>query len=120
MSSFIDKVLRQQTVKTLLALVLLTIFLLFANTLQARVYVYEVKTATNTFTTASKLQPDAFLYYNGGFDVIYSLKILAIYKDKDMAQAMRDFNLEKNNSNQFNHIKPDNHSIPKKPYYWWR
>ena len=43
----------------------------------ARVYVYEVTTAATRFQTASKLPPDAFLYYNGGYDVVYDLKVLA-------------------------------------------
>ncbi len=85
----------------------------------ARVYVYEVTTAATRFQTASKLPPDAFLYYNGGYDVVYDLKVLATYPDEKMAQALKDYNLEKNNSNSLNH-NPVPRNIPKKPYYWWR
>lgn len=85
----------------------------------ARVYVYEVTTAATRFQTASKLPPDAFLYYNGGYDVVYDLKVLATYPDEKMAQALKDYNLEKNNSNPLIH-NPVPRNIPKKPYYWWR
>lgn len=85
----------------------------------ARVYIYEVTTAATRFQTASKLPPDAFLYYNGGYDVVYDLKVLATYPDEKMAQALKDYNLEKNNSNPLNH-NPVPRNIPKKPYYWWR
>lgn len=85
----------------------------------ATVYVYEVTTETTRFQTASKLPPDAFLLYNGGYDIIYDLKILATYADKDIAQAMKDYNLEKNNSNNLIHT-PVPRNVPKKPYYWWR
>ena len=79
-----------------------------------------VKVAAAThFQTASKLPPDAFLYYNGGYDVIYDLKVIATYPDEKMDQALKDYNLEENNSNSLVH-NPVPRSIPKKPYYWWR
>lgn len=85
----------------------------------AKVYVYEVTTAATRFQTASKLSPDAFLYYNGGYDIIHNLKVLAVYADKDMDKALKDYNLEQNNSNSLIHT-PEPRNIPKKPYYWWR
>ncbi|MBQ3034332.1 MAG: hypothetical protein IJD28_08115 [Deferribacterales bacterium] len=85
---------------------------------EARVYIYEVTTASTRFQTASKLPPDAFLVYNGGHDVIFDLKVVAVYPDKDMAQALKDFNLEENNNNLLSTSVQRN--IPRKPYYWWR
>lgn len=98
---------------------LLFIIILSANLASAKVYVYEVTTQDTRFHTASKLAPDAFLYYNGGFDVIYNLQVVAVYDDKDMGKALKDYNLEKNNSNMLLH-KPVPKRIPRKPYYWWR
>ena len=46
-------------------------------------YGYEVVTETTTVQTLSKLQPDAYLKYNGGEDVIYRLTLLKVYRDKD-------------------------------------
>lgn len=101
------------------SLAALILFVILVQVAAARVYVYEVTTAATRFQTASKLPPDAFLYYNGGYDVIYDLKVLATYPDEKMAQALKDYNLEKNNSNALIHNSvPRN--IPKKPYYWWR
>lgn len=85
----------------------------------ASVYVYEVTTQTARFHTASKLPPDAFLYYNGGFDIIYDLQVVGVYPDKDMDKALKDYNLEKNNSNMLP-FKPLPKRIPRKPFYWWR
>lgn len=101
------------------SLAALILFVILVQVAAARVYVYEVTTAATRFQTASKLPPDAFLYYNGGYDVIYDLKVLATYPDEKMAQALKDYNLEKNNSNALIH-NPVPHNIPKKPYYWWR
>ena len=101
------------------SLAALILFVILVQVAAARVYVYEVTTAATRFQTASKLPPDAFLYYNGGYDVIYDLKVLATYPDEKMAQALKDYNLEKNNSNALIH-NPGPRNIPKKPYYWWR
>ena len=95
------------------------LLILLVQVAAARVYVYEVTTAATRFQTASKLPPDAFLYYNGGYDIIYDLKVVATYPDEKMAQALKDYNLEENNSNSFVH-NPVPRNIPKKPYYWWR
>lgn len=95
------------------------LLVLMVEVAAARVYIYEVTTAATRFQTASKLPPDAFLYYNGGHDVIYDLKVVATYPDEKMAQALKDYNLEKNNSNALIH-NPVPRNIPKKPYYWWR
>ena len=102
--------------------VIVSIFLLVictSSSVAAKVYVYEVTTATTRFQTASKLAPDAFFFYNGGFDVIHNLKVLATYADKDMAKALKDYNLEEKNSNTLIH-DPIPRSVPKRPYYWWR
>lgn len=101
------------------SLAALILFVILVQVAAARVYVYEVTTAATRFQTASKLPPDAFLYYNGGYDVIYDLKVLATYPDEKMAQALKDYNLEENNSNTLIH-NPVPRNIPKKPYYWWR
>ena len=101
------------------SLAALILFVILVQVAAARVYVYEVTTAATRFQTASKLPPDAFLYYNGGYDVIYDLKVLATYPDEKMAQALKDYNLEKKNSNALIH-NPVPRNIPKKPYYWWR
>ncbi len=95
------------------------LLILLVQVAAARIYIYEVTTAATRFQTASKLPPDAFLYYNGGHDVIYNLKVLATYPDDKMAQALKDYNLEENNSNTLVH-SPVPRNIPKKPYYWWR
>lgn len=95
------------------------LLILLVQVAAARIYIYEVTTAATRFQTASKLPPDAFLYYNGGHDVIYNLKVLATYSDDKMAQALKDYNLEENNSNTLVH-SPVPRNIPKKPYYWWR
>ena len=102
--------------------IIISIFLLVICTSSpvfAKVYVYEVTTATTRFQTASKMPPDAFFFYNGGFDVIHNLKVLATYADKDMAKALKDYNLEKNNNNPLLH-DPIPRNVPKRPYYWWR
>lgn len=101
------------------SLAIIILLVLMAEVAAARVYIYEVTTAATRFQTASKLPPDAFLYYNGGHDVIYDLKVVATYPDEKMAQALKDYNLEKNNSNALIH-NPVPRNIPKKPYYWWR
>ena len=86
----------------------------------AAVYVYEVVTNVSTFTTVSKLQPDAFLMYNGGEDIICSLKVLRVYPNrKDFKQAIRDYNLEEKNVRFLPHIQTEC-NIPRRPYYWWR
>lgn len=95
------------------------ITILYSEVVEARVYVYEVTTASTRFQTVSKLPPDAFLQYNGGHDVIYDLKIVAVYADKDMAQAMKDFQLEEDNKNILL-FSPIPRNVPKKPFYWWR
>ncbi len=95
------------------------IIILFSEAVEARVYVYEVTTASTRFQTVSKLPPDAFLQYNGGHDVIYDLKVVAVYADKDMAQAMKDFQLEEDNKNILL-FSPIPRNVPKKPFYWWR
>lgn len=100
------------------SLVIIITLCLFER-VEARVYVYEVTTTSTRFQTVSKLPPDAFLLYNGGHDVIYDLKVVAVYADKDMAQAMKDFQLEENNSNKLI-FTPIPRNVPKKPYYWWR
>ncbi len=106
--------------KRVLTFSLIFIFLLcLSGKVEAKVYIYEVTTASTRFQTASKLPPDAFLIYNGGHDVIYDLKVVAVYADKDMAQALKDFNLEENNNNNLL-FTPVPRNVPKKPYYWWR
>ena len=87
---------------------------------KAKVYVYEVITAETTFQTVSKLQPDAFLYYNGGEDIIFSLKVLDVYPVEDFDKAVRDYGLEEKNVRFLPHITVPNDNISRRPYYWWR
>lgn len=101
------------------SLTVVILLILLVQVAAARVYIYEVTTAATLFQTASKMPPDAFLYYNGGHDIIYDLKVIATYPDEKMAQALKDYNLENNNSNSLIH-NPVPRNIPKKPYYWWR
>ncbi len=108
--------LRKIITVSIFTVLLLSIFVKVAV---ARVYIYEVTTAATHFHTASKLPPDAFLYYNGGHDIIYDLKVIATYPDDKMAQALKDYNLEESNSNTLIHT-PVPRNVPKKPYYWWR
>ena len=112
MNLFLKKIIK-------ISIFILIILTVFVGEAVAKVYVYEVTTATTTFRTASKLAPDTFLYYNGGYDVIHNLKILAVYKDEEWSKALKDFNLEENNSNTIIHA-PVPRNIPRKPYYWWR
>lgn len=83
-------------------------------------YVYEVITAQTTFQTASKLQPDAFFYYNGGEDIIISLKVLDVYPDDNFTQALRDYGLENKNVRYLPHLDVPKDNITRRPYYWWR
>lgn len=99
--------------------VVFTIIICLESRAVARVYIYEVTTVSTRFQTASKLPPDAFLLYNGGHDQIYDLKVVATYADKDIDKALKDFNLEENNSNILL-FTPVPGGIPRKPYYWWR
>jgi hypothetical protein len=85
----------------------------------AYVYVYEVVTDGSTFHTASKLSPDAFWIYNGGHDIICSLKVVRVYHRKDFNQAIRDYNLEEKNVRYLPHDQMECR-IPRRRYYWWR
>ncbi|MDR2870071.1 MAG: hypothetical protein LBV04_06455 [Deferribacteraceae bacterium] len=83
------------------------------------VYVYEVVTAQTSFQTASKLEPAAFLKYNGGEDYIHSLKVLKTYDNKNYDQALRDYELQNGNVRFIPHT-PVERNIERRPYYWWR
>ncbi|MDR2105363.1 MAG: hypothetical protein LBP51_06385 [Deferribacteraceae bacterium] len=105
------------------AAVLFTTFIIFFTPLctDAYVYVYEAVTRETTFRTASKLQPDAFLIYNGGEDIVLKLTILKIYADKDFNQALEDYGLQSKNLRYMPHetnATADNRT--RTPYYWWR
>ena len=82
--------LKKITTVSFTAVILL---ILLVQVAAARVYVYEVTPAATRFQTASKLPPDAFLYYNGGYDIIYDLKVVATYPDEKMVQAFKDYKL---------------------------
>jgi hypothetical protein len=96
------------------------ILLFVAFNCHARVYVYEVITADTTFHTASKLEPYTFLKYNGGEDIVLQLKVLKVYPDSDFKTALRDYGLEKGNIRQMPHSGPDNNTVIRRPFYWWR
>jgi hypothetical protein len=89
---------------------------------EAFVYVYEVVTQETTFQTASKLQPNAFLMYNGGEDVILKLTVLKVYADKEFDKALEDYGLQSKNLRYMPHEvnKSDNLSRSHVPFYWWR
>jgi hypothetical protein len=89
---------------------------------EAFVYIYEVVTQDTTFQTASKLQPDAFLMYNGGEDVIFKLTVLKIYADREFDTALEDYGLQSKNLRFMPHEAGDNHSDNRSrvPFYWWR
>ena len=96
-------------------------FILISGISEAKVYVYEVVTAETTFHTASKLMPRDFMMYNGGRDIIFRLKLLKTYNDKDIEQAVRDFGLEDKNVRFLPHQRLPNSNLDKRrPYYWWR
>lgn len=101
----------------LLAALLIVMLPVVSN---AAVYVYEVVTSESSFNTASKLPPDAFLTFNGGEDVIYRLKVVQVYPDKDFKQAIRDYNLEENNVRYLPHVRTEPNSIRRRAFYWWR
>jgi hypothetical protein len=94
--------------------------ILISITSYAKVYVYEVTTDTTRFQTASKLPPDAFLYYNGGKDIIKKLMIVQVYDDNKFKEALKDYKLEKANENRLLHKKPPDNNISTKPFIWWR
>lgn len=94
-------------------------FLILPLASNAAVYVYEVETDSSSFHTASKLPPDAFLTFNGGEDIIYRLKVVKVYPNKDFKQAIKDYNLEDKNVRYLPHVSTK-HTTPRRAYYWWR
>ncbi len=108
------------SIKTLSRSLYITVFLLISTSVYSMVYVYEVTTKTTRFQTVSRLQPDAFMQYNGGPDIIYRLEVLGIYPNRDYDKVMRDYGfIDSKNDNQLLY-KNVPKFIPYKPYYWWR
>lgn len=107
--------------QTTVKLSILATLIFLASSGYATVYIYDVTTASNRFYTASKLQPDTFLKYNGGYDVIYRLNLVATYKDSEYDNALKDYNLDgKNINNNQLFFLPVAPNIQREPYYWWR
>lgn len=82
------------------------------------VFVYEVNTGATRFQTVSKLGFKSFLYYNGGTDVIKSLKVVKVYDDSDFKKALKDFKIEDKNYKKLLPIPTNNHFNYR--YIWWR
>ena len=104
--------------KTLIEIIL--IFNLFVSICNAKVYVYEVITNTTRFQTVSKLNGKAFIFYNGGKDIIKKLTILKIYDDNNYKKALKDYKLEENNANILLPQKTSATAFPDWPFIWWR
>ncbi len=108
---------------TYIALALLVAVTLFATTTSARgdIYVYEVNTVEKRYITVSQLLPDAYLYYNGGDDIIAELKVLKTYPNGNgnYQKAMSDYNIQGNN---YGPLPPQDaqHNLSFRPYIWWR
>jgi hypothetical protein len=114
---------RARASRPLIFVILPLLFFIFfiPSSGDAYVYVYEVVTRETTFQTASKLQPDAFLMYNGGEDVILKLTILKIYADKEFNQALEDYGLQSGNVRFMPHQTIENgDNRSRVPFYWWR
>ena len=94
-------------------------FVLIFTSVFAKVYVYEVVTDTKRFQTASKLEPKAYLYYNGGKDIIKKLMIVKVYADNEFKKALEDYKLENNNKDLLPTTPPVN-NISTGPFIWWR
>lgn len=85
----------------------------------AKIYLYEVVTATRRFQTASKMEPQAFLRYYGGSDVIYSLKVVDTLPGNDFNEAITKFKLTDKNVRELNPqaVKRTNDFSR---FVWWR
>ena len=96
------------------------IFYLCLQICEAKVFVYEVVTDNTRFQTVSKLNKKAFLFYNGGKDIIKKLTIVKVYDDSNYKRALKDYKLEKDNSNSLLPEKTSPVSYPSWPFIWWR
>ncbi|MGA1861749.1 hypothetical protein OWM07_02555 [Deferribacter thermophilus] len=77
-----------------------------------------MNTGDTRFQTASKLDYKSFYYYNGGADVIKSLKVVKVYDDSEFKKALKDFDIEENNYKKLLPI-PISNSVKYKNI-WWR
>jgi hypothetical protein len=96
------------------------IFFLICKICHAKVYVYEVVTDSTRFQTVSKLNKKAFLFYNGGKDIIKKLTILKVYADNNYKKALKDYKLEESNSKMLLPQKTPATSFRSWPFVWWR
>jgi hypothetical protein len=96
-----------------------TALLLFTGEAVSAVYVYEVTTQSRRFQTASKLDPKAFLFYNGGTDIIKDLKVIQKYPKNEFNKALEDYHLGNTNYRQILYKTPpaDSNYIR---FIWWR
>lgn len=95
------------------------LLILISTSCLAKVYVYEVSTESRRFQTVSKLNPKAYLLYNGGNDTIKDLRVVAVYADNKLKDAMRDYKLEENNASVLLPKNYSNRNMPK-PFVWWK
>ncbi|GHU85178.1 hypothetical protein AGMMS49941_04580 [Deferribacterales bacterium] len=88
---------------------------------EAVVFVYQVYTRLYTYIVVSKLRPDAYWAYNGGFDVIYDLKILRQYPDEQYDKAIKDYRIDRGGYRRLKPKDPDDKPHPRHvPDHWWR
>jgi hypothetical protein len=92
---------------------------LFAEPAFSAVYIYEVITTSRRFQTASMLGPKAFLYYNGGTDIIKSLKVVQKYPGNDFNKAVEDYKLGNANYRSLLYEEPPAGSNYIR-FIWWR
>jgi hypothetical protein len=100
-------------------LISFTALLLFTGEALSAVYVYEVTTVSRRFQTASMLGPKAFLFHNGGSDIIKNLKIVQKYPGKDFNKALEENRLGNANYRPLLYQTPpaDSNYIR---FIWWR
>lgn len=105
----------------LLKKLLISLFalLLFTGEAFCAVYVYEVITGSRRFQTASILDPKAFIFYNGGTDIIKSLKVVQKYPGNDIKKAQEDFKLGEANYRSLLYEAPPPESTYTR-FIWWR
>ncbi len=104
-----------------LLVALLVALLTFTTAARGDIYVYEVNTVEKRYITVSQLLPDAYLYYNGGDDIIAEIKVLKTYPNGNgnYQKAMSDYNIQGNN---YGPLPPQDaqHNLSFRPYIWWR
>jgi hypothetical protein len=100
-------------------LISLAALVLFTGQALSAVYIYEVTTVSRRFQTASMLGPRAYLFHNGGSDIIKNLKIVQKYSGNDFNKALEEYQLGKSNYRPLLYETPpaDSNYIR---FIWWR